>query len=52
MVLSFDGVFMDTEVYVNGTKVVENHWWNPFSADITDKLVVGENIIAVYVVVN
>ncbi len=52
MVLSLDGAFMDSEVYVNGTKVVENHWWNPFSADLTDKLVLGENVITIYVKVD
>lgn len=49
VVLFFDGVFMDAEVYVNGTKVGENHWWNPFSFDITDSLEVGDNTIAVWI---
>lgn len=52
LVLRFDGAFMDADVYVNGTKAVENHWWNPFSADVTDLLAVGENTIAVHVTVN
>lgn len=52
LVLRFDGAFMDVDVYVNGTKAAENHWWNPFSADVTDLLAVGENAIAVHVTVN
>ena len=51
-ILRFDGAFMDVDVYVNGTKSIENHWWNPFSVDVTDLLAAGENTIAVHVTVN
>jgi beta-galactosidase/beta-glucuronidase len=52
LVLRFDGAFMDVDVYINGAKVAENHWWNPFSVDVTDQLTVGENAIAVHVTAN
>lgn len=54
--LNFDGAYMHTYVYVNGSYVGENHYgYNSFAFDITDKLTcdgVTENVIAVKVVHN
>ena len=36
--LYFDGSFMETTVYVNGNKIGENKWYNPFYFDITNNL--------------
>ncbi|MCD8381767.1 MAG: DUF4982 domain-containing protein [Clostridiales bacterium] len=56
IVLSFDGVYSDAYVYVNGTYVGENHYgYTSFAFDITDYLVcdgVTENVIAVKAVNN
>lgn len=55
-VLSFDGVYSDAYVYVNGTYVGEHHYgYTNFAFDITDYLTVDgatENVIAVKVVNN
>ena len=41
--LDFDGAYMNTEVYVNGTKVGTNPYgYNPFSFDITDLVRPGQ----------
>ncbi len=51
ILLNFDGAYKDAYVYVNGTKVGENHYgYNSFAFDITDELVYDgttENLIAV-----
>lgn len=48
--LHFDGVYNNAEVYVNGEKVGERPYgYSPFYFDISDKLVEGENLIAVRV---
>ncbi|WP_066676877.1 Ig-like domain-containing protein [Clostridium septicum] len=51
--IDFDGVYMDSYVYVNGTQVGNHPYgYTPFSFKITDKLVcdgVTENVIAVKV---
>ncbi len=51
ILLNFDGAYKDATVYVNGTKVGENHYgYNSFAFDITDELVFDaaeENVIAV-----
>ena len=56
IVLNFDGVYKDTDVYVNGTKVGEHHYgYTPFSFDISEYLNydgITENVIAVKVVNN
>lgn len=56
VVLNFDGAYMHSYVYVNGTYVGENHYgYTAFSFDITDYLTcdgVTENVIAVKVVNN
>lgn len=36
--LYFDGIFMESEVYVNGNLIGLNKWYNPFYFDITDSL--------------
>jgi len=46
--VEFDGVFMDSRVYVNGEQAgYRPYGYSSFSYDITDKLVDGENEIAV-----
>lgn len=54
--INFDGAYMHSYVYVNGSYVGENHYgYNSFAFDITDKLTcdgVTENVIAVKVVHN
>lgn len=56
IVLSFDGVYSDAYVYVNGTYVGENHYgYTSFAFDITDYVTCDgatENVIAVKVVNN
>lgn len=49
-VLCFDGVYMESTVYVNGTKVHQNYYgYNPFAVDVTEVLANGANVIAVFV---
>ena len=36
--LYFDGIYMESDVYVNGVKVISNKWYNPFCVEITDYL--------------
>ena len=46
----FDGVYMNSEVYLNGEKTGSHGYgYTPFTADITEKLVPGENVLAVRV---
>ena len=46
--LKFDAVYMDSAVYVNGTKVFEwKYGYSAFEVDITDYVKVGENHIVV-----
>ena len=51
--LNFDGVYMNSEVYVNGKKLGEhNYGYTAFAFDITDELIFDgetENVIAVKV---
>ena len=48
--LRFDGVYMDSKVYVNGVQAFEwKYGYTPFEADITDFLKEGDNEIAVRV---
>lgn len=52
VMLYFDGVFMESYVFVNGTQVNENHYgYNPFYVDCTDYLdfTGGNNVVAVFV---
>ena len=46
----FDGVYKDCDVYINGSKVGSNKWYNPFYFDITSNLNFdGNDILAVFV---
>ncbi len=46
--INFDGVYMDSTVYVNGSKSgINRYGYSPFEYDITDKLRNGENEIRV-----
>ncbi|MCR2802486.1 glycoside hydrolase family 2 TIM barrel-domain containing protein [Paenibacillus soyae] len=50
LLLAFDGVYMDSSVYVNGSFVGEwKYGYSSFEHDITDALVDGENEILVKV---
>lgn len=49
-VLCFDGVYMESTVYVNGQQVYKNYYgYNPFAVDATEQMVSGVNTIAVFV---
>jgi len=49
--LRFDGVYMDTTVYVNGVAVKEwKYGYSMFEADVTDYIKEGKNLVAVRVV--
>lgn len=46
----FDGVYKDCDVYINGTKIGSNKWYNPFYFDITSNLNFdGNDVLAVFV---
>ena len=51
IVLNFDGVYKDTNVYVNGESIGEHHYgYTSFAFDLTDKLICDgktQNLIAV-----
>jgi len=48
--IDFDGIDDEGWVFVNGTKIGENHEWNqPVRADIKAQLHAGKNVIAVVV---
>lgn len=49
--LYFDGIYMESDVYINGVLKKQNrNWYNPFWLDITDSINVNlENTIAVFV---
>ncbi|ADE53393.1 sugar-binding domain-containing protein [Coraliomargarita akajimensis] len=48
--LHFDGVYNNSTVYLNGEKLGDHPYgYSPFYFDISDKLVEGENVIAVRV---
>lgn len=34
----FDGIYMESDIYINGTKIKSNKWYNPFYVEITDYL--------------
>ena len=49
-VLCFDGVYMESTVYVNGQQVHKNYYgYNPFAVDATEQMISGVNTIAVFV---
>ena len=46
----FDGVYKDCDVYINGSKIGSNRWYNPFYFDITSNLNFdGNDVLAVFV---
>ena len=46
----FDGVYRESVIYINGTKVGDNKWYNPFYFDITSYLNFdGNDVLAVFV---
>ena len=46
----FDGIYMESDIYINGTKVKSNKWYNPFYVEITDYLQYDNNdTLAVFV---
>ena len=46
----FDGVYKNCDVYINGTKVIDNKWYNPFYVNITSDLNFdGNDVLAVFV---
>lgn len=49
--VSFDGVYMESDVYINGVKVGSNkNGYNPFYLEITDYIdFEGENVLSVFV---
>ena len=50
LIIYFDGVYMDSAVYLNGIKIYEwKYGYTPFEIDLTDNLVSGENEIAISV---
>lgn len=51
VILRFEGVYMDSEIYVNGTKLGEwKYGYSTFDWDITDSLREGENEVVLRVV--
>ena len=34
----FDGIYMESDVYINGTKVKTNKWYNPFTIELSEHL--------------
>lgn len=50
VILRFDGVYMDSTVYVNGTKIGDwKYGYSTFDMDITPALVPGRNLLTVQV---
>lgn len=50
VLIYFDGVYKNCDVYVNGTKIGDNKWYNPFYFDITQYLNFdGNDVLAVFV---
>ena len=50
VLIYFDGVYKNCDIYVNGSKVGDNKWYNPFYFDITQYLNFdGNDILAVFV---
>ena len=46
----FDGVYKGCDVYINGSKIGSNKWYNPFYFDITSNLNFdGNDVLAVFV---
>ncbi len=50
--IRFQGIYMDSTVYMNGTKIGEwKYGYSTFEFDITDALIDGENLLLVRVVI-
>ena len=50
VMVCFDGVYMDSKVFVNGTQAGGHYYgYTPFVIDITENLKLGKNLIAVRV---
>ena len=50
ILIYFDGVYKNCDIYVNGTKIGDNKWYNPFYFNITQYLNFDDNdILAVFV---
>lgn len=50
VILRFDGVYMDSTVYVNGTRIGDwKYGYSTFDMDITSALVPGKNLLTVQV---
>lgn len=48
VLLNFEGVYMDAQIWLNGEKVAEHHYgYTAFTVDLTGKVHSGTNIIAV-----
>ena len=48
--LSFDGVYMDAAIYLNGERIAEHHYgYTAFLVDLTGRLQPGDNEVAVQV---
>lgn len=49
VILSFDGIYCDSEIYLNGTKLADHHHgYSPFKIDISDYLYFDrENILSI-----
>lgn len=46
----FDGIYMESDIYINGTKVKDNKWYNPFYIDATEYLNFdGTDTLAIFV---
>ena len=48
--LDFEAVYMDADIWVNGSHLATHHYgYTPFSVDLTGKVHAGDNIVAVRV---
>lgn len=46
----FDGIYMESTIYINGEKVGgDKLGYNPFTVDVSDKISIGENVLAIFV---
>lgn len=48
--ITFDGVYHNSEIYLNGVKIHDNPYGNnTFTVDLTEHIKIGENVLAVRV---
>lgn len=46
----FDGIYMESTIYINGIKVGSNNFgYDPFTVDISNYINIGENTLAIFV---